>query len=195
MSERDENSKERCWIAKRIVFSVLLSLMMAVSAHAEPSLLKEGDVLVYKHQLDDQGLLCGNKSFDAPTNGKIYVYKIDDRKLGGSIKVGRMRWETTEKILSKDNGLRYGFPLKVGMEWDKTDFERTDHMYCKYVEKIEDVTVPAGTFKNCFKIVYKTCPDDEIEWYYPGVGVVKYEYRHHGTVTNKVVELKRISKR
>jgi hypothetical protein len=68
-------------------------------------------------------------------------------------------------------------------------------MYFSYVEKIEDVTVPAGTFKNCFKIVFRTLPDDTTEWFFPSMGIVRVEYHHHGTIDNWIIELKKSCKR
>jgi len=147
--------------------------------------LKVGTVLVYQHRLESQ-YIPGEESYDE------YV-EVYDKDINDKIEVGRKSWEHTEKVSAIDNGLKYGFPLKVGMEWDsESDFKRDDHMYCKYVEKIEDVTVQAGTFRNCFKIVHKTLPDEDAEWYCPGVGIVKYEYHHNGTITNETYELKQI---
>ena len=62
-------------------------------------------------------------------------------------------------------------------------------MLFQVVAKDETVTVPAGTFKHCIKIVgtaefsffadavqgYKTVPVTQTEWYAPGVGLVKLE--------------------
>lgn len=175
---------------------VLASIFCALECYADPLsantfTLKEDDTLIYAHQVTDQGLADGIKLPFLPTGAPVKIGEV--YSYGMKLKVGRARWENAEKVVSKDNGLRYGFPLKVGMEWDnECDFKRNDHMYCKYVEKIEDITVPAGTFKNCFKIVHKTCPDEEAEWYYPGVGIVKYEYHHHGTITDETYELKKI---
>ena len=97
-----------------------------------------------------------------------------------------MNWKYCKKLKETIGN----FPYKVGKTTG--DFDRGDHMYCHYVEKIEDVIVPAGTFKNCFKVVESTCPDDETEWYCPGVGVVKTMYNHNGTITNVTGELKKI---
>jgi len=155
--------------------------------------LKEGDVLIYRHTVVDQGLADGTKLPFVPANAPIEIGEVYSN--GMKLKVGRARWENAEKVVSKDNGLRYGFPLKVGMKWDneyEDGFKRYDHGYCKYVEKIADVTVPAGTFKSCFVIVHRTCPEIEIWWYCPGVGVVKYKYHHNGTITNEIYELKKI---
>ena len=83
------------------------------------------------------------------------------------------------------------FPLKVGAKWGDPEFlDRKDNMYVSYVDKVEDVTVPAGTFKHCFKVVFITAPDDTREWFCPGVGIVKIEYHHHGTILNWTIELK-----
>ena len=177
------------------LISAMIGIFCALTCYAEPETntfaLKEGDMLVYKHMVVDQGLADGDKLPFIPANtlieiGEVYAYRT-------TLKVGKARWEDIEKVTSIDKGLKYGFPLKVGMEWDsECDFKRNDHMYCQYVEKVEDVTVPAGTFRNCFKIAHKTIPDEEIEWYYPGVGIVKYEYHHHGTITDEIYELKQI---
>jgi len=136
--------------------------------------------LVYQDQLEIQDI-----------NGEHEVYS---RYIKEKVRVNRIISQRIEEISESDlKGLRYGFPLNVGMKWDEEcDFERSDNMYCKYVEKIEDVTVPAGTFRNCFKIVYRTCPDEETIWYYPGIGVIKYLYYHHGTITNEKSELVKI---
>jgi hypothetical protein len=168
-----------------IMLPILLS---ALTCHCEPEIgsIPAGSVLVYQHQLESQ--YCPDEVYDK-------YYKAYNKDCDMECDVGSKAWESTEKVLAVDSGLRYGFPLKVGMEWaQECDFKRTDHMYCRYVEKIEDITVPAGTFKNCFKVVYRTCPDEEAEWYCPGVGVVKYEYKHHGTIINEACELKEIIK-
>ncbi len=177
------------------IISALIGIFCALTCYAGPEtntlVLKEGDVLVYKHMVVDQGLADGSRLPFVPANapieiGEVYAYR-------SKLKVGKARWEDIERVMSRDSGLKYGFPLKVGMKWaEECDFKRSDNMYCKYVEKIEDVTVPAGTFRNCFKIVHMTCPDEEAEWYYPGVGIVKYEYHHHGTIIDEVCELKAV---
>jgi len=177
-----------------LILILLLIMIRYAESTGDYTALEKGDVLVYKEQLEDQGLLTGERVFEAPKDGYVEIYEINDENLGGRVKVGRMIWERSEKLLSEENGLRYGFPLSVGLKWDEFDSKRNDKMYCWYVEKIEDITVQAGTFKDCFKIVYDTCPDTTTEWYYPGVGIVKYEYRHHGTITNITTELIKIIK-
>ena len=107
--------------------------------------------------------------------------------------------EEIRTILSNDKDItirgspEYIFPLQVGLKWGEPEsMKRKDNMYVFFVEKIEDVTVPAGTFKNCFKIVYYTLPDETIQWFCPNVGVIRFECRHHGTINNLVSELKQL---
>lgn len=84
----------------------------------------------------------------------------------------------------------YRFPLFMGARMgDPAQLERIDLSYFYSVEKQEDVEVPAGKFPDCFWIIYRTRPDHTIEWFYPEVGVVKREYRHHGTLLNMVENL------
>ncbi|HAZ10308.1 MAG TPA: hypothetical protein DCY56_04305 [Candidatus Omnitrophica bacterium] len=175
-------------LAATFLFSINIS---AFSTSQFP--LNKGDILVYQEELVDQGLVYDFEVEHKPIKGYIEFYEIYNKYANEKVRVGKRKTFHKEKLLLKEEGLRYGFPLKVGLKWDEeSDFKRNDNMYCWYVEKIEDVTVPAGTFKDCFKIVYDTCPDTTAEWYYPGVGIIKYEYCHHGTITNETRELIKI---
>ena len=180
-----------------VVLAVTFIFCINISAFSTSQFpLDKGDMLVYHEELVDQGLVYDFEIKHKPIRGYIGFYEIYDKYAKAKVKVGKRNTTHKEKVLSKENGLRYGFPLKVGLKWGKeAGLPRNDNMYCWYVEKIENVAVPAGTFKDCFKIVYDTCPDTTAEWYYPGVGIVKYEYRHHGTITNETRELVEIIKK
>ncbi|PIU42449.1 MAG: hypothetical protein COS99_00160 [Candidatus Omnitrophica bacterium CG07_land_8_20_14_0_80_42_15] len=156
--------------------------------------IREGDILVYHHEIEDQGLAHDFALPFVPANSRIEISEIHNDYINEKVKIGKTRWDRTEKVSSKEDGLLYGFPLRVGLKWgqDPAMPKRNDNMYCYYVERMENVTVPAGTFKSCFKIIYDTCPDTNTEWYCPGVGIVKSEYHHHGTITNELVELAKI---
>jgi hypothetical protein len=146
--------------------------------------VKKGDVLVYR----DENIVWdehGNEDFI-------------DRKYSHGNKV-RVKHEVVHKkevVKEADHGLKYGFPLKVGMAWgdgvEGVGCSARHHTYCNYVEKKENVKVLAGVFKGCFKVVYETNPDTNIEWYCPGVGIVKTDYDHHGTITIIKSELQKI---
>ncbi|MDP2938710.1 MAG: hypothetical protein Q8O13_01315 [Candidatus Omnitrophota bacterium] len=176
-----------------VVLSATFLFCINISAFSTSHIpLDKGDMLVYQEELVDQGLVYDFEVEHKPIKGYIEFYYIYDKYAKEKLKVGRRKTFHKEKLSSKEEGLRYGFPLKVGLKWDEFDPKRNDNMYCWYVEKMEDVTVPAGVFKDCFKIVYDTCPDTETEWYYPSIGIVKYEYHHHGTITNETKELIKI---
>ena len=164
------------------LITILLSFVISNVVFAADILpVKKGDILVYRVQ---------SEIYDEKGNVEIY-----DQAMKEKVKVKRTLIEKKEKVLAQDKGLKYGFALKVGKKWGcdrKEPWPGNDASYCNYVEKIEHVTVPAGVFKNCFKIVYETCPDTSIEWYCPGTGIVKKEYHHHGTITNIKEELEKI---
>ena len=159
---------------------IILSLLLfAAVGDSTPSVrnavVSQGDVLVYQKttEVQDEN---GNATAFSPHMGETRVKREVSRSS-----------ETVEDV---DDGLLYGFPLRAGLQWGgDPQYPRDDHMYCNYVEKIEDVTVAAGTFKDCFKIVEDTLPATYTEWYCPGAGIVKYEYIHHGTVINEWYEL------
>jgi len=83
----------------------------------------------------------------------------------------------TEEQASGSNGktnkcIKLKFPLKVGTTWSVYIFEST--IIYKIVSVNETVKVPAGTFKNCIKVVAN---DLIAAWYAPGVGLVKGDLR------------------
>ncbi len=97
---------------------------------------------------------------------------------------------TTEPIFS--------FPMKVGASWSSDERESADReaakkfengegpapnplLWYRIVERVADVTTPAGEFKECFEIWHRTNPDHTIVWFKPGVGVVKWQTVHHGS--------------
>jgi hypothetical protein len=143
--------------------------------------VRKGDVLVFETTFEDHD-----------DKGNVVVYNDEGNapeRIKRTITVKRV------KVKKVDNGLKYGFPLKVGLQWDcNREGKRPpeDHSNCSYVESQEVVAVPAGVFEGCFKVVYDTLPGTVTEWYRPGVGVVKSEYIHHGTMTNEIVVLKKI---
>jgi hypothetical protein len=129
--------------------------------------------------------------------------EIDNPYGSGKIKVKRTSALRTLRGLGTEKNTEvpdievpeHVFPLKVGSRWgDSESLEREDKMYFNYVEKVEDITVPAGTFKDCFKVVFRTLPDDTTEWFCLGVGIVKIEYHHHGTILDWIIELKELCK-
>lgn len=129
--------------------------------------------------------------------GTITFFYIVDNKNGRVYSYNNEQIKTilpNKKDVNIEGSPEYIFPLQIGSKWgDAESLKRTDNMYFFFVEKMEDLTVPAGAFKNCFKIIQRTLPDETIQWFYLGVGIVRLEYRHHGSINNLVSELKEIN--
>lgn len=84
---------------------------------------------------------------------------------------------------------RYVFPLYVGASWGAVGTRVPEHWYEWYVEEQEDVDMPAGHLTGCYRLVFRTNPDDTTCWFCPGVGLARLRYRHHGSVHNEDWEL------
>lgn len=106
----------------------------------------------------------------------------------------------TEAPLRNDNYLtipiwEYVLPFHVGALWgaDPEDQGRADGMYQWNIDGKTDVKVPAGKFKGCYDILFRTMPDHEERWICPGVGLTSLEYEHNGTVHHYLIELQSYS--
>lgn len=165
----------------RMTLAMLMLIPTLVLASVSP--VNKGDTLIYRSQIDNQGVEVANAE----------AFKDTGEKVG----VNRSISHLSEKVLSADDGLIDGHQPKVGLKYDSgfshTDDSGKDVPYYCYVEKKETITVPAGTFEDCFKIVSERNTETETSWYYPGVGIVKYTYHHHsGTVVDEIKELEKI---
>jgi hypothetical protein len=177
----------KSWKITKIVsiFFMIFSLgymMPSSSADMQDLDVDKGDMLIYRivSEIQDE-------------DGEIEIFNHYSNE---NVKIKRIVTEESEIVVEKEIGMKYGFPLEVGLSWgqDAEDAPREDNAYKYFVEKREDVEVPVGMFRDCFKIVYITGPDTTEEWYYPGVGIIKRTYHHHGAILNETVELERIIK-
>jgi hypothetical protein len=96
--------------------------------------------------------------------------------------------ETPSSYRRDEEELEYILPLRVGRGWGQEP-KRRDTCYGWYIAGQKTVSVPAGTFKNCFRLIYNTLPDDLQRWICPGTGLVAEEYTHHGTQMHSRIEL------
>jgi len=99
-----------------------------------------------------------------------------------------------DKLLAEDN-LLFRWPLKAGMKFGEAEsVKREDGMYCWTVveqrrKKLEGIPgLPART-AEVFLLRFATNPDDTQMELLPGVGILTYEYHHHGTVADTSVSL------
>jgi len=176
----------------------------STAIHPERFPLTEGTILIYEDYWELQDPEGDFEIETEYTDKKTRVRRTDNLRTvevisvvdKGPIKTVRTEEEDYMGIRTFDTD--YLYPLKVGDKWPYTgssgSLGREDNMYAYHVEGVEDVTVPAGTFKDCFKIVFRTVPDHTIEWFHPDIGIVKAVYRHHGAVMNCTSELREFSK-
>jgi hypothetical protein len=94
---------------------------------------------------------------------------------------------TPEKLLHEEN-LLFRWPLKKGLKFgDAESLKRDDNQYCWFVmsEEKKDLARIKGFSSNpvdVFLLRYATNPDDTELELAPGVGILSYQYHHHGTV-------------
>lgn len=87
-------------------------------------------------------------------------------------------------------------PFEIGDSWKAfPDIPVDNDPSCQwYVETQSDVVVPAGAFKDCYRITLYTNPDTTIKWVCKGVGLVAWEYHHNGAVVDYRAELSSYNK-
>jgi hypothetical protein len=97
-------------------------------------------------------------------------------------------------FLSEDD-LFLQLPLTQGAKFcDAESMTREDGEYCSVVESVESVNLnevigaPKGA-QTSYRIRYATNPDDIGFNFVPGVGIISYEYHHHGTVADTELSL------
>jgi hypothetical protein len=84
-------------------------------------------------------------------------------------------------------------PLAVGKRWGG-DLRRLDGWYCWRVEKkaqrqLSATGLPAPARREVFTLAYRTTPDHQVVEVASGVGIVRCQYEHHGTVASADVRL------
>ncbi len=99
-----------------------------------------------------------------------------------------------DKLLAVDN-LLFRWPLKQGMKFgDAESVKRDDAQYCWFVAEQHTRTLgeirglPARSAEVSL-LRYVTNPDDTSYELAPGVGILSYEYHHHGTVADTSLKL------
>jgi len=96
--------------------------------------------------------------------------------------------------LSEDNVL-FRWPLKKGLKFgDAESLRRGDDMYCWIVteqqrKKLGIIKGLAARQAEVFLLRYATNPDDTEMEVSPGIGVLSYQYHHHGTIANTSLTL------
>jgi hypothetical protein len=99
-----------------------------------------------------------------------------------------------DKLLSEDN-LLFRWPLKKGMKFgDAESLHRDDAQYCWVVatqetKKLGDIKGLPPRSVEVFLLQYITNPDGTEMEISPGIGILSYQYHHHGTVADTSLAL------
>jgi hypothetical protein len=108
-------------------------------------------------------------------------------------------YEVTGDSIYRDGQEILRLPLEVGQEWfpfgEEWEGLLDDAAPGWYVWRVfeeGDVETSAGSFDGCFYLGLMTQPDHALKWFCRGIGFVRTEYHHHGTIDNQYWELYRM---
>lgn len=129
---------------------------------------KDGNMLTYKivgskMNKEKEQILYHYGTFREGTMGKIdYYFQTEE---------GLFYYD---KLTSKKAIPSLKYPLKEGAEWSYGEGESKINFK---VLAVEDVSVPAGDFNDCYKIEYKIASGDfsMVEWFCPQIGFIKFK--------------------
>ena len=123
--------------------------------------------------------------------GPNRFYRVDDIK-------AFLRLKDNADFLQNlvmDNQLVFDFPLMVGKKFCGADaITRPDSLYCWFVDGETRFRRPVqgvqpSSSRSEFSLRFVTNPDDVHILFVPGIGITRYEYRHHGTPSAVDAEL------
>ena len=95
----------------------------------------------------------------------------------------------------EDDDLWFQVPLAQGKKFCGEDgARRDDGMYCWVVDAPAQVSLDgikglSAKSATAFSLTFRTNPDDSEMQLVPGVGILRYEYHHHGTVADTELKL------
>jgi hypothetical protein len=121
-----------------------------------------------------------------------YLLGADEAQEG--IKTLRDSNTSVDGLLNADDLILH-LPLKKGGKFcDADSMTREDDMYCWVVSSadpasLNDVKGLPASSREAYELRYATNPDDTTYTFVPGVGIVSYEYHHHGTVADTELKL------
>jgi hypothetical protein len=127
--------------------------------------------------------------------GQEKFYLIGKERLASSMQLLENPNESLQGLLSEGD-LFLQLPIAKGDKYcDAENMARSDGHYCWIVESAESISLDeltGGSVRGrgtSYKIRYITNPDDTAYDFVPGVGLVGYEYHHHGTVADTELRL------
>jgi hypothetical protein len=116
-----------------------------------------------------------------PANSSKYWLVFSDNR------VYRQEGDLDLDSLHDTGTLEFVFPLQLGEKWYLTNAmaelnpdKSVDSMLRKVVH-VNTVTIPAGSFEDCFLLAEVIGGTTFEQWFCPGVGLVDKRSDHHGT--------------
>jgi hypothetical protein len=126
--------------------------------------------------------------------GQEKFYLIPDERFAKSVEMLENPTNPLKGLLSEDD-LFLELPLVRGKKFcDAEAMARPDSSYCWVVDSSKSIGLdkvvgaPRGLLTS-YRIRYVTNPDDIGLDFVPGVGLIRYEYHHHGTVADTELKL------
>jgi hypothetical protein len=102
--------------------------------------------------------------------------------------------QALERFLVEDNFF-FQWPLYAGAKFcDAEARKREDNLYCWAVaeaatKKLDFVKGAPADEQPVFRLEYRTLPDDTVMELVPSVGLLSYQYHHHGSVADTELRL------
>jgi hypothetical protein len=125
---------------------------------------------------------------------KDRYYLLGSDEAQESIKKFEDSQTSADGLLNEDD-LILRLPLKQGAKFcDSENLAREDDMYCWMVSSVDHVSLsdvkgaPPGS-REAYELRYATNPDDTTYTFVPSVGIISYEYHHHGTTADTELKL------
>lgn len=122
------------------------------------------------------------------------LYRLLARNKSEAGRLARRLARSPEEYAAS-NEVYLDLPLKVGKRWDgEVDYlKRKDGWYCWRVEtrKPEPIQIKGVSPAEAvvFTLAYRTNPDHQVVKIAPGIGIISFQYEHHGTVASSDVRL------
>lgn len=168
---------------------------------------KDGATVIIRKSILEVGgeVLPDTSSFKLTPTGPLTLVHSEGVDPPDDFEEKEAKWATKYRIPSVDlpaelrDGMLMTYPFEGTNDYGEDESESFRGETQFRVLKVEDVTVPAGTFKDCILVEIRvdTVSEDyydvgrSLYWYAKGVGAVKYENRSAGVSTMmELTELK-----
>jgi len=129
----------------------------------------------------------------ASDDGGYYVSQFDDIKDG--VKRLADSNDSLQDLINPDD-VFLQLPLTKGKKFscDSDAMARDDNMYCWVVSSVDRISllkVKGLEPKQCqvYEISFRTNPDDTELQFLPAVGLISYQYHHHGSIADTDLKL------